>query len=192
MSEIIQSCSLRKATSYQNTDVIHRFMTLYDVSFDEANDIFLNTKKWLWLIAQSEFIGMSITDPLFVIDEMWHNFVLFTVDYTHYCLDCFGRYLHHAPMKQSQKIARQRKLKADPAQVREQESDQLNQQCLLICKKLGADTLLKWYVEYPEKYNEDFFNHYRHKISLRWMPSAELKKLANYVKTGQVRISKSS
>lgn len=31
------------------------------------------------------------------VDDVWHQFVLFTVEYTHFCRRYFGRYAHHAP-----------------------------------------------------------------------------------------------
>ena len=38
-------CSLDKALEYQNDEVVYRFTTLWDVSFAEAQDLFLETKK---------------------------------------------------------------------------------------------------------------------------------------------------
>lgn len=32
-----------------------------------------------------------------VVDEVWHAFILFTKDYTAFCDDVFGRFIHHAP-----------------------------------------------------------------------------------------------
>ena len=31
------------------------------------------------------------------VDEVWHQFVLFTVEYVTFCKRYFGRYVHHSP-----------------------------------------------------------------------------------------------
>lgn len=192
MSSITQACSLEQAIRYQNDDIVYRFTQIYEIDFNEANDLFLSTKKWLWLGAQAGSTEIPVTEPLLIIDEMWHNFVLFTVEYRNYCVENFGRYLHHAPRKQSDKLVREQALMTNPEKIKAEESQILNQQCLLICQKLGVDTLLKWYVEYPQKYNEDFFNNHRKKTSLGWTPTPDLQKLTDSIKAGRVVISQSA
>ncbi|MEW6497872.1 MAG: hypothetical protein AB1589_36035 [Cyanobacteriota bacterium] len=190
MSTTVQSCSLSKAINYQNYDVVERFTQLYDVSFDEANDIFLETKKWLWLADQPKSHMITIIEPLLIIDEMWHNFILFTPEYTDYCLDCYGCYIHHAPTTQREKDNRQRQFREDPTRAREEQMQKLLQQCAFISQMLGATTLLKWFVEYPERYNEVFFNHHRKDVSLSYSPPPALQALATHLKTGRIRIAK--
>ena len=89
--------SLYEALEYQNDAVVYRFTPLWDVKFAEAKDLFLEAKRWLWLCAQLEEKRLMITTPLLIIDEMWHNFILFSREYMKYCQDYFGRYIHHAP-----------------------------------------------------------------------------------------------
>jgi hypothetical protein len=188
MSTTVQSCSLSKALSYENDEVVRRFTTLYDISFDEANDIFLETKKWLWLASQPKSHPITIIDPLLIIDEMWHNFILFTPEYTRYCLDCYGRYIHHAPTTQSEKDSWKRELEEDAIRAREEQMQKLIQQCAFISSKLGAATLLKWFVKYPEQYNEEFFNHRRKNVSMFYTPPPELQVLATHIKAGRIII----
>eukprot|EP00762_Andalucia_godoyi_P006657 ANDGO_06237.mRNA.1 hypothetical protein TTHERM_00348080 len=38
------------------------------------------------------------------VDEVWHNHILFTQDYTTFCDDIFGFYLHHDPMDSSETV----------------------------------------------------------------------------------------
>lgn len=196
MLPTIKPCTLNKALSYQNEDVVHRFTKLYDISFEEAQDIFLETKKWLWLTAQARSRGittqLSIKDTLFIIDEMWHNFILFTDDYSRYCLDHFGYFIHHTPSKQSDRERRQRKLESNPDQVRQEQMQSLQRQCKFICEKLGADTLLKWFIDFPQRYTADFFNHHRKDVSLGWTPTPELQALAASVKAGRIVVTKAA
>lgn len=35
--------------------------------------------------------------PSQVVDDLWHEFILFTRNYQHFCQRAFGRYLHHTP-----------------------------------------------------------------------------------------------
>jgi hypothetical protein len=35
--------------------------------------------------------------PSQVVDELWHEFILFTRDYQDFCRTAFGRFLHHTP-----------------------------------------------------------------------------------------------
>ena len=35
--------------------------------------------------------------PSQVVDDLWHEFILFTRDYQNFCQQAFGRFLHHTP-----------------------------------------------------------------------------------------------
>ncbi len=47
----------------------------------------------LALRAQQRLLAM----PSQVVDVAWHEFILFTRDYQHFCRGAFGRFLHHKP-----------------------------------------------------------------------------------------------
>lgn len=184
-----EPCPLSKALAYENLEIVQRFVQLYDVGVDEAADIFTETKKWLWLAGQEDSRELAITDPLLIIDEMWHNFVLFTLDYTQYCVDCFGHYLHHAPTTQQEKNRRRQAFKDDPVRATEEYASGLQRQCALIAAKLGGATLLKWYVDYPARYDTAFFAERRKAVSMSFPPSALLQSLAAHVRDGRVEIT---
>lgn len=58
-------------------------------------------RKYLSLIALGhKGIGMISRD----VDEVWHTFILFTRDYTDFCNEVFGRYIHHQPSVPSQPL----------------------------------------------------------------------------------------
>lgn len=40
-----------------------------------------------------QFVAM----PSQVVDELWHEFILYTRNYQHFCKQAFGRFLHHTP-----------------------------------------------------------------------------------------------
>ncbi len=53
-------------------------------------------KNFLLLILKYPRLHLSPTKD---IDEVWHNHILFTREYTRDCLEIFGKYLHHNPVK---------------------------------------------------------------------------------------------
>ncbi len=185
----LPTCPLGKALSYENPEVVSRFTQLYDVSFEEAADLFMETKKWLWLASDVESGALSITDPLLIIDEMWHNFVLFTLDYTRYCTDCFGRYIHHAPTTQGDKERRRKEFEDDPVRAGQEQATRLQLQCDLIASRLGGATLLKWYVEYPARYDQAFFASSRKALSPTSSTPPSLQSLSSLVRGGRVHLS---
>jgi hypothetical protein len=51
-------------------------------------------KKYLWLYAVT---GRALPMTSQSVDEVWHQFILFTVDYHRFCDRFFGGYIHHSP-----------------------------------------------------------------------------------------------
>lgn len=45
------------------------------------------------LLANKQAVAM----PSQVVDELWHNFILYTRNYQQFCKRAFGHYLHHTP-----------------------------------------------------------------------------------------------
>ena len=61
--------------------------------------LFKQGLKWLWYCNHPNTKGYSSIDTslLLILDEVWHTFILYTKDYSQFCLEYFGRYIHHAP-----------------------------------------------------------------------------------------------
>ena len=55
------------------------------------------------LMAEGKFVSM----PSQAVDDLWHEFILFTRDYNNFCKQAFGQFLHHTPavVLSSQKVA---------------------------------------------------------------------------------------
>lgn len=45
------------------------------------------------LMSRRKYVSM----PSQAADDLWHEFILFTLDYEHFCKRAFGRFLHHTP-----------------------------------------------------------------------------------------------
>lgn len=78
--------------SYQNDAVIARYRKEFALSEEEAHLLFSDVKTYLWLAALE---GVLAPPPK--VDEGWHMFILFTLDYQRFCHLFFGRFLHHRP-----------------------------------------------------------------------------------------------
>lgn len=168
MTAMSQACEFSLSRSikygplhaYKNDAVIERFMDKYQVARDEAEDIFEEMKRMLWAMAryQNPHEGPSRLSPftiyyqMGVLDEMWHTFILFTAEYTDFCLQYFGAYLHHAPTTAKDKQKLSLKRKTDPKGTRKFLEAGLREQCSFIGEKLGAATLEKWFKVYPQRY----------------------------------------
>jgi hypothetical protein len=153
-------CTLDEALEYQNEEIIYRFLKIYDMSFVEANDIFLQTKKWLWLLAmahqdenmKNKVPRLAIDRSLLFIDEMWHNFILFTQEYGEYCISKFGIYIHHKPILKG---------KVQEAQTLSNLVDHCRNQYSYIYDVLGSETLELWYGTMCDKYTFQHFSSIR-------------------------------
>ena len=137
--------TLNKVLEYKNDEVINRFTVLYDIDEQEASRIFNETLKWLWL--GNKINGIFIDDSTLIIDEMWHNFILFTQDYEKFCLTNFGRYIHHQPEKRKQQEWYNNSFNI------EEHRKKLEGLYENIYDHLGEKTLLIWYEEFPQKYS---------------------------------------
>ena len=60
----------------------------------EYRKAFTELKKYLWL---SDRTGRSLPMTSRTIDAVWHQFILFTVEYHRFCDRFFGHYMHHTP-----------------------------------------------------------------------------------------------
>lgn len=156
-------CGLKEAVAYRNDEVVERFIGNYDLSREDAEQIFLETKKWVWLLAcatQDRRMGqrvprLVIDNYLIFIDEMWHNFILFTKDYQEFCDENFGFFIHHNPTPQNIKEALRKDLNSD--QGLDRILNIRKEQYSYIYDRLGGETLELWYGEMCDQYPRHYF-----------------------------------
>ena len=87
--------SLDRVSLFKFDPLIHRMVDKYGWTEEEAQQCFEDTKKYLYLCAS---LGEPLP-PSKKIDEVWHNFILFTMDYLEFCIIHFGRFIHHRPRR---------------------------------------------------------------------------------------------
>ena len=147
----MQSTTLEALLQYKNENVISRFTDLFEVPEEEAEDIFTETKKFLYISRQP---GVFIPDELLIVDEMWHNFILFTATYHDFCARYFGGFLHHLPASKGEKIQQQQQLSADAVSVRNAFKQKLATFMNITYDQLGRETVVRWFHEYPQRYSK--------------------------------------
>ena len=138
------------------TVVVEGFMERYDVSYEEAQDIFNETKKWLWLAANApDQINLFIDKPLQIIDEMWHTFILHTKAYYEFCFGHFKRFIHHNPTPKRKKEERRNAFLTDPDKEMAEHQAKVAKQYEFIYDELGPETLIKWYDTMARRYTPE-------------------------------------
>ncbi|BDD07125.1 hypothetical protein AUTU_46080 (plasmid) [Aureibacter tunicatorum] len=148
--ERLDKTQLSQMLQYKNENVISRFTDMFDVKEAEAEDIFEETKKFLFL---AQVRGIMIPDELLIIDEMWHNFILFTKDYHEFSQNIFKKYMHHLPASKSEKEAYANAVGEEKERLKAEFENKLRLLMNLTYENFGEETLMKWFKEYPEKYS---------------------------------------
>jgi len=151
---------LARALAYRNRDVVEKFADRFQLPDAEAAAIFDDTKRWLWLCSLPDRPKLFITSPLVVIDEMWHTFILFSTAYVGYCESNFGRVIHHQPTSRRDRQRALRRSARDPEGYARQHRKKAERQYRFIAEKLGDETLVRWYAEYPLRYDAAFFRRF--------------------------------
>jgi hypothetical protein len=153
---------LDEVLRYENAEVVDRFAVDHSVSVRDAEEIFLETKRWLWLCASKMDAaedGLGARVPLLsearVIDMMWHTFLLFTQDYARFCAKYFGFFVHHQPRTRVEKAAWERRVTQDPRAALEERRALLRGAYETVCDELGIETLRKWCDEFPARFTFD-------------------------------------
>lgn len=168
------ACTLRKALTYTNDDVVLAFVETYGISFQAAGAIFHETKKFLWLLVTCQSRGVNppfITDHILAIDEMWHTFVLFSAEYRDYCFACYGRHVDHEPTTRAVKRQAEKDHRANPALVRRRWRSEFRRELSLIYDELGAATVRLWFTTYAARYSRERLEMLRHSQAMKRLQS---------------------
>ncbi len=151
------------ALAFRCDDVLDKFCSNFEVTQREAESLFLEVKRWLWLSAvvhqrkvrgdeAAASVELIIDHDMTMIDEMWHTFVLFTREYHSFCAEFFGHYLHHAPTTERQKSAMAEKARGMTESEREAELTIYERRWSYIYDLIGHDATETWKITFPERY----------------------------------------
>jgi hypothetical protein len=133
---------LEDVLAYRHPGVVRRYLKEHGGSREEAEEVFRETLKWLYLCHRTaavpaEGLACAITPDLEKIDRMWHTFLLFTRDYAEFCDRHLGMFIHHLPESED----------AAEAEGEEAARSRLARQFGLVYDVLGEETLDAWYDE---------------------------------------------
>jgi hypothetical protein len=131
---------LSQVLAYRHPAVVDRFRTAWDVGTDEADELWADTLRWLWLCASSPTSSMFITASMTLVDEMWHGFLLTTRDYAAFCDAYLGRFIHHQPGADGD------------AGGADQQRAALRAQIARVYDRLGPEVARRWYDDYQRRY----------------------------------------
>lgn len=151
---------LEVVLSYQNPDVVLRFSEDHHVSLADANEIFIEMKRWLWFSARrlkaieagAENFAIPLFDEVLAIDLMWHTFILYTRDYAEFCENMFGFFLHHTPKSQAEQVAWDLRVSTNAEEAMAERLKDLRKVYESIFNELGPQVLLKWCEEFPTRF----------------------------------------
>lgn len=77
----------------ENPVLVSKISNGCGVSAESVAILFEETLKFLWLVGG---LNQKLT-PSLLVDNAWHEFILFTRLYHNFCNEHFGRYIHHSP-----------------------------------------------------------------------------------------------
>ena len=93
--------SLDSVMSYQHPWLLARLVERVGLDAVVAQELFDETKRFLYLCAVSD----QPLAPTARIDEVWHNFMLYSEDYAEFCDSQFGFMIHHRPWSKAEVAA---------------------------------------------------------------------------------------
>lgn len=88
--------SLHPALDHRAPFVVEKLVKDHVVdSAEEGEELFREVLRYLVLAESDRSLAWTMFSTR--VDEAWHQFILFTVQYTEFCTEFFGGYRHHAP-----------------------------------------------------------------------------------------------
>lgn len=137
---------LTELLNYKHQNVIKSHIRTYAINEYKASTLFDDMLRYLWISRKHMFdrkqspeletlkFQFVMHEEMRDIDNMWHNFILYTNDYTQFCLKYFGEYLHHVP-----------DVAETMSQTRDEFATDLEKYLSYVYDHLGEDTMRRWF-----------------------------------------------
>lgn len=148
---------LNQLLEYKNPAVLKLYIQNYPHNDLSAEQAFEEVLKYLWL-SKKHTLDMldnktneTLPNQCFMprsmreIDEMWHEFILFTQDYSDFCNKYFGEYMHHLP-----------NIFDNMPRPRDEVEREIEKLLQYIYDNLGEETVRTWFNSYLDKENDRF------------------------------------
>jgi hypothetical protein len=102
--------SIRKIQNYSIPEIhinkLKEEPPFIHMNVTDINEYIIEFKKYLAIIVliqghdKTQYVKIAMMNNL--VDEIWHNFILFTEEYNKFSVSIFGKYLHHYPFTNSE------------------------------------------------------------------------------------------
>lgn len=92
-----------RVMAYDMGPIVSRYAEDHELPIEVAAEHERELKRFLAVKALHPDKNYGMNGP---VDELWHTFIIFTEDYTRFCEQTYGRYLHHRPALDKPTIAR--------------------------------------------------------------------------------------
>lgn len=120
MEHATSNHALNRVLTYRHPGVCRKLVEELGYAPEAAERLFIDTLRFLSLagdqktrattMALAVDMGYTVNRihvciaPTRAIDEAWHRFVLFTHDYARFCVQHFGKFLHHQPIANPEQL----------------------------------------------------------------------------------------
>lgn len=152
---------LAEIEAHQENEVILKFSRDNGLSISQSEMLFKETMRLLWLMAKHQCdlkenlsadvpAIFTIQKAMDSLDKMWHEYILFTKSYHHFCHHFFGEYFHHIPCSEEEYLAFQARAKLQKEAFVELEREKIATYVEYIHKHLGEETVNRWFFELPQ------------------------------------------
>jgi hypothetical protein len=140
---------LSELLEYKNAPVLKLYQQNYPENKLPGPEAFEEMLKYLWLTQKHEKDlrdnpdnpelprTCAMLQSMREIDQMWHEFILFTHDYIEFCQKYFGLYLHHLP-----------NIFDNMPLPRDEENAEIARLLPYIYDNLGEETMRVWFSKY--------------------------------------------
>lgn len=91
--------------------------------------------------------SLSIDDDLYILDQAWHTFLLFTEDYQLFCTQNLGSFIHHIPIRQSERSFEFAQWLKDKNQWEQKKKDAFKEELFWLSRYLHPDKIKEWFID---------------------------------------------
>lgn len=90
-----RKADLNRVMIFQFDPLVYRMVDKYKWTEAESRECFEDLKRFLYMAV----IADKPVAPTEKLDEMWHNFILYTLDYAEFCMTHLSLFVHHRPRR---------------------------------------------------------------------------------------------
>jgi len=142
--------NLSDLLQYRHAPVLRSYMRMTQCDSSHAEQLFVNMLKYLWLTRKHEYdsknletdrepldFNLVMHEEMREIDNMWHNFILYTSDYMEFCKRYFGTYMHHQPDVAENVVLKEEEFRND-----------MEKYLCYVYDNLGERTVCDWFAQH--------------------------------------------